>query len=371
MKTMKSTTFLFVLAILLATAGPVLADGKFYWPEPVPPEIPYQRALLLFDGGRETLILQSKYHTTGSTASEFGWVVPVPSVPELASMDPAAASDMFFDLGRRSEPRVTSISDLLLSGLCLLLPLGALVTLLACLLSLFVTSMQFVRRHRVGLILGATAALISWACLSTVLFLFSGSGDYQAPGADVVKAEQVGIYDVQVVKAGQAGDLIQWLNQHRFQFDETDTQVFDQYLQRGWCFVVARIDPTRGAEEHKVVFEGLVAPLIMRFEAETPVYPLALTSTAGHETEILLYVLCESKWHNDGRLELHYAGTGGLGIYGLAQQVEPEGFFSGADLDLPFLCKFKGMLTPEQMREDLDLTPAADRKAYRRHIITW
>jgi hypothetical protein len=114
-----------------------------------------------------------------------------------------------------------------------------------------------------------------------------------------------------------------------------------------------------------------VTCLIVRFEAEAPVYPLALTSTAGHETEILLYVLSEDKWQNDGRLELHYAGAGGLDSYGLIQEVEPEGFFAGTDLDLPLLCKFKGALTPKQMREDLTLTLAADRKPYRKHIIIW
>ena len=85
----------------------------------------------------------------------------------------------------------------------------------------------------------------------------------------------------------------------------------------------------------------------------------------------LLYVLSKDKWQNDGRLELHYAGAGGLDTYGLTREVEPEGFFTGADLDLPLLCKFKGTLTPERMREDLILTLAADRNPYRKHIITW
>ena len=82
---MKKVTFLLVLTIALATAVPALADGKFYGPEPVPPKIPHQRALLLFEGGRETLFLQSRYRTTGSLSDEFGWVVPLPSVPERAS----------------------------------------------------------------------------------------------------------------------------------------------------------------------------------------------------------------------------------------------------------------------------------------------
>lgn len=173
-------------------------------PNRLPSEIPFQPALLLFDGGQETLILQSRYRTTGSTSDEFGWVVPVPSVPQLASMDPDAARSMFSDLGRQSEPRVTVISELLLNALCLLVPIGAVLTLLACLLSSLYTGMQFVRRHRVGLALGATAVLISWAFLLRVSLAALPVFDSivsQVPGVDVVKTEQVGIYDVQVVKA--------------------------------------------------------------------------------------------------------------------------------------------------------------------------
>ena len=87
---------------------------------------------------------------------------------------------------------------------------------------------------------------------------------------DVIREEQVGIYDVQVVKADHAGGLIRWLNENRFQFDEEDTRVFDEYLRRGWCFVVARVDPTRSADD-RFTDEGLVAPLILRFQTTAPV----------------------------------------------------------------------------------------------------
>jgi hypothetical protein len=47
------------------------------------------------------------------------------------------------------------------------------------------------------------------------------------------------------------------------------------------------------------------------------------------------------------------------------------GFFVGAEMELSYLCKFKGRLTPEQMREDLMLALAEDDEPYREHIITW
>lgn len=102
---MKKVVLLLVLAVMIVGSVPVLADGMFYWTESIPPEIPYQRALLMFDGGYETLIVQSKYRMSSSETDEFGWVVPVPSVPELASVEPALAQVLSGSLGRHRSRR--------------------------------------------------------------------------------------------------------------------------------------------------------------------------------------------------------------------------------------------------------------------------
>jgi hypothetical protein len=372
---MKNATLFLALLLLLVGGAPVLADGMFYWTEEIPPEVPYQRALLVFDGKQETLILQSKYDAGESaTPDAFGWVVPVPSVPELASMDADLAGSLFADLGARTwlRPRVIRISHLLLLAIAFVLPVGSILTLLACWLSFYVPAMRFVQRHRRRLIIGAFFALVPSACAYVGFYIDPRSPlNPWPPTVEVIGAEQVGIYDIQVVKADQGGDLIQWLNQNHFRFYEEDMQVFDEYLRRGWCFVVARIDPS-GRTGGQVVSEGLAAPLVMRFQAETPVYPLALTSTSGHETEVLLYILSRHKWQNDGRLDLRYAGRTRLPrrdewIAG----VEPEGFFVGKDLALPYLCKLKGILTPKQMQEDLLFTLAENDEPYPKRTVIW
>jgi hypothetical protein len=55
----------------------------------------------------------------------------------------------------------------------------------------------------------------------------------------------------------------------------------------------------------------------------------------------------------------------------VSEDVQPPGFFNNAELDLSYLCKFKGTLTPEQMQEDFVLALAEDDEPYRKHIIMW
>jgi len=435
----KATLFLILLLLLMGSA-PVLADGKFYWPESIPPGIPYQRALLWFDGRQETLMVQSKYRAATSTGDGFGWVVPVPSVPELASMDPELADIWFDSVDYVASPEVTRISDMLQAALFILAHLGAVLTLVACLLSLFVPRMQYVRQHRPALLTGVllillpsltflllspgligisllfvgpvcaglallacmltpfvpylqrlkgdrviltTSALLSLAVFAVMAgymsFLRPNAGPTLAGRVEIIKTQRVGIYDVQVVKADQAEGLIEWLDENEFEFDGRDQQVFSDYMRRGWCFVVAKVDPGHSTEQKEVVSEGLVAPLIMRFQADAPIYPLALTSTAGHETQIVLYVFGQDKWTSNGRLELHYAAKKGTLPWSMidgveermGRYVEPPGFFTDGEFALPYLCKFKGTLNPEQMQEDLVFTRAENEQPYRRQIIVW
>jgi hypothetical protein len=138
-----------------------------------------------------------------------------------------------------------------------------------------------------------------------------------------------------------------------------------------------------GMPEHVVVFVGirtreqalskeLAAPLVLRFPAEFPVYPLMLTSTSGQETEVLLYILSHHKWQNEGRLDLIFAGRTRLprGDEWIAS-FEPEGFFARKDLALPYLCKFRGRLAPEQMQEDLLFKLAENDEPYPKRTVTW
>jgi hypothetical protein len=83
------------LPAFLLSVGIAQADGKLYSMDRVPPGIPFQRALILFHDGNETMLVQSRFLDAGvSTNPAYGWVVPSPAVPELASMSSDECEDL-------------------------------------------------------------------------------------------------------------------------------------------------------------------------------------------------------------------------------------------------------------------------------------
>ena len=102
---------------MLVATGTLYADGKMYWSERIPPTIPYQRALIGFRDGTETLVLHSNYALPQAASDHpLGWVVPVPAVPEVATMPAWAASHLFGRLDGFTRPHVTRIGPICLAS---------------------------------------------------------------------------------------------------------------------------------------------------------------------------------------------------------------------------------------------------------------
>lgn len=191
-----------------------------------------------------------------------------------------------------------------------------------------------------------------------------------ARGVEVISTGQVGIYDTKVVRAESAQDLITWLNEHSFRFDETDVETFQSYIDRGWCFTTATVDASVAADDPGAVSGNLLAPLILDFPIDTPVYPTALTATGGHDTEILIYMATRIPRKTTSDLELRFLGhMEGMMYFLLPLKLT----YMDAEVDLMptleseifHLHKFKSTLTPAQMAEDIEFLPDPDAQPYR------
>jgi len=366
------------LLLLMIVASPAITargDGKFFVQDKIPAGVPYQRAFLLHYAGQETLILQSKYDLPPSAAIDsLGWVVPVPAVPEIAGGDTFAARRSFLMASMRTQPRFYRISDLLPFA-CLAPFLGGLAFIVICLMRY-----PFARREessRKAWDRQARNAVLVTAIAFVIMTTAMPSLSRSAGGGaiDVVKEEKAGIYDVKVIRGQNAEAIVEWLKENGFSLGDEDRRAFQDYADRDWCFVTAKIDPALGADEKQIVSEGMAAPLILKFASDRPVYPLALTATAGTETEILIYTLSDAKLTCGERLTLRHARQMEIQpiLKTLLFQAETEQWPLLRDLpeEPMMLCKFKGRLTPAQMKLDLEFTVAPDNESYRERKIAW
>lgn len=366
------------LLLLMVVAIPAIAakgDGKFFVREKIPAGVPYQRAILLFYEGQETLILQSKYDLPESaTVDSLGWIVPVPAVPEIAGGDADMAQHCFLIASRQTQPHLFRISHLF-SLPCLVLFLGGFAFMVVCLIRYPLakraesTRVVWSRQTRNAVLVTVIAFVLMTISMPS---LSRARGN---AGVDVVKAEHTGIYDVKVIRSQSAEAIMEWLRENGFAVNDQDRQACEDYVLRGWCFVAAKVEPSAETEERKVVAEGMAAPLVLKFASERPVYPLALTATVGTETEILLYTLSDAKLTCGERLALRHAKQTEMQsiLRSLIAQAEMEEWPLLRDLpETPMmLCKFKARLTPAQMRQDLEFAPAPDNEPYRERLITW
>lgn len=355
---MIKSTLLFIFLLLGGTT--LNGDGKVFWKDEVPPSIPYQRAILLWNEGMETLIVQSKYETKSSSESDLGWVIPVPSIPEVAAISEEGAYMAFMHLGRLSRPEISRPLDVVLPAIFLIF-LG---------IAIFV----FLRSRKEKKNIAQLMLFLLLLLLFGTMAIPSFNNVRSSGGVDIIDERSVGIYDTRVIRSERGALLVTWLNENGFRFSKEDEFAFDNHIERGWCFVVAKVNPQAMQASEVRAYDGLIPPLAIRFETSSPVYPLALTATGGHDTEVLIYVLSDTKMLCEERMPLRYAGdvdlSGGFKER-LSYDLDPEDFFENEQFNHSYLTKYRGLLTPEQMKEDLVFTPTEDRIPFRERKIVW
>lgn len=227
------------------------ADGcfVFVWNKQKDINEPTQKAIILHDNGREDLVLQVKYE---GPAEDFGWLIPVPGLPEVRK----GSMDCFYEASRLTQRRFGS-------------PGGA-------------------RTRSAGV---------------------KGSHG-EDTDVKVIEVKTVGAYEVSVLSATNAASLREWLDDHHFTFPVEKQNVLEDYVKKQWYFVAAKIDPNqdgfamaKGTQKRspdrtaippstrKKLASGELHPLVISFPSEKCVFPLAISAVNGKPSEISLYVI--------------------------------------------------------------------------------
>src|SRR6516165_9084721 len=87
------------IAVGVLSADEARADGCFLkpaWNKQIDINEPTQKAIIVYDAGREDLVLQVKFE---GQVNEFGWLVPVPSVPKVEK----GSMSCFYELSRLTQ----------------------------------------------------------------------------------------------------------------------------------------------------------------------------------------------------------------------------------------------------------------------------
>ena len=186
----------------------------------------------------ETLVIQPEF--TG-TATEFGLVMPVPSMPEINE----APDDLFKFLA--------------------------------------------ILTDRVPGFYGIEAAPESAMSLS------------DDSTVTVVMKKDVGDFKTTVLVADRADDLTEWLNYNGFEFGDTDTENFDYYIEKGgYYFVALKVNMDKADVDASGQISGRLNPIEFVFESEHPMLPLRIMSGDADTMRFTVYTLGEFPYYIRG-----------------------------------------------------------------------
>ncbi len=264
-----------VVAICQTTAR---ADGK-YFPligAEAEPTIPFQRAVIAYRDGSETMIVESAVQNGGG---EVGWVVPLPAVPEeVTACKPGVLTSVYQLVG----PTIVSSLGTALSASALWFWGLLLVCLWIAQDRAYPNVSRGFRVARTAVAAVALLVVAAWWLSPTL----SRSRLIPAGGVRLLQHHRAGSYDVDVV-TGQSGQAVRaWLTGNGFGVSPEAASVLDDYARRGWCFAAARI---RADGDETIVPH----PLKFVFRTSQAVYPMQLTGVGAQRMRLDLYVIGE------------------------------------------------------------------------------
>jgi Uncharacterized protein conserved in bacteria (DUF2330) len=321
MKVLTPVSLILLVAAFLVPAN-AQADGTFVIPQPVWDKHkdinePTQKAIIVYDGGREDLILQVKY--TGPVR-DFGWLIPVPNLPTVRK----GSMKCFYELSQITQPE-------------------------------FGSPLQMDNGLRLHWGWGLQSATAAAATLP--------------PPVKVVETKTAGAYKIAVLSANDSGGLKQWLADNHFYFPPEKADVTDSYIQKHWYFIAVKIRPGGRLlgfmSTSARLASGELNPLQISFASDHCVFPLKISSVNGKPSEVGVYVLSPQPLVEKGILEKKLSEANG-------NDARPDGLYmhlDGADLSdcnqwIPrladkswWLLKQTWTFKPEEMR-DLQFDPA-------------
>ncbi|MEJ0090687.1 MAG: DUF2330 domain-containing protein [Limisphaerales bacterium] len=215
----------------------LFADGcfvvpKFVWDKQKDINEPTQKAIIVYEAGQESLILQVRYD---GPLEEFGWLIPVPNQPTVKK----GSMECFYELSKFTQKNLEP------------------------------------RWQTASMSKGINGSVA------------------EEPPVKVIEVKTVGAYDIATLSTKDSTALENWLKENQFAFPAKATDVIDAYVKQGWYFIAVKINLQRGSliSTSEKLASGELHPLQISFASERCVFPLKISSLNNTPSEVQLYVL--------------------------------------------------------------------------------
>lgn len=229
MKALSTAVVALTLATTLFSSQRAEACGCFAPPDPTVPIVQAgERILFAVNNGQVTAHIQIQYQ---GTAQDFGWLLPLPSVPTLK----LGTDELFTQLIATTQPRyfVTRVSN----GSC-----G-------------------------GPFFGGLAAPAS---AGAEFDSANGGGGKSV----LVTQASIGPYDYAVLRADSKDEMFNWLTTNHYFIPTGTDQTVGPYIQPGSFFLALKLKSGKSA--------GDITPVVLEYPSDNPMIPIILTSVAAN-----------------------------------------------------------------------------------------
>lgn len=207
------------------------ACGCFAPPDPAHPVLQAgERILFTSDGNHITAHIQIQY---AGDASDFGWLLPLPSVPTLD----LGTDELFNQLLATTQPQFN-------------------------LKNVYPDNCKFQPASDMGYAYGGDLAAFG-----------AFDAGVPMPGGPLVLQDSIGPYDYAVLKADSKQAMLDWLTQNHYFIPAGTDAAVAPYIHPGAYFLALKLKSGQSA--------GDIQPVVVKYPSDLPMIPITLTAVAA------------------------------------------------------------------------------------------
>jgi hypothetical protein len=244
------------ICFILSSTQPVSANGGVFVDFGEHVYLPSQKAAILWDGTTETMIISTKIQS--ENLSNMAWVTPVPSSidPQISEGNIEVFNEIAESFAEYTGGGYYYSGSEIFFSIFLLFIIGAVLLGIA-----------FVAK-KIKLTVFIVLFLVMIICASFFFFLYiytggmiAGTSESGYQDVEVLEMKTVDFYDIAVLKATNATNLVSWLEENDFIVSEDSIPILQEYCNLdNFYFIVNKIDLNNTPE--------LVSPYIEQIEEQ-------------------------------------------------------------------------------------------------------